>query len=100
MRDVYEALRARRKVAYTTVMTMMNILEQKGFLKKRREERAYLYQPARPRQQWTWPAQGPFFVTNFCTFAVATGCGASRKKFFARCSGSTLPSFGSSARFA
>ncbi len=51
VRDVYEALRARRKVAYTTVMTMMNILEQKGFLKKRRAERAFLYRPARPRQQ-------------------------------------------------
>lgn len=51
VRDVYETLRARRKVAYTTVMTMMNILEQKGFLKKRREDRAYLYRAARPRQQ-------------------------------------------------
>lgn len=51
VRDVYEALRARRKVAYTTVMTMMNILEQKGHLKKRRQERAFLYRAARPRQQ-------------------------------------------------
>ncbi len=51
VRDVYETLRARRKVAYTTVMTMMNILEQKGFLKKRRRERAFLYRAARPRQQ-------------------------------------------------
>lgn len=51
VRDVYEALRERRKVAYTTVMTMMNILEQKGYLKKRREERAFLYRAARPRKQ-------------------------------------------------
>ena len=29
VRDVYEALLERRKVAYTTVMTMMKILEQK-----------------------------------------------------------------------
>lgn len=51
VRDVYEALRKRRKIAYTTVMTMMNILEQKGHLKKKRGERAYVYQAARPRKQ-------------------------------------------------
>ena len=51
VRDVYEALRERRKIAYTTVMTMMNILEQKQHLKKRRSERAYVYQPARPKKQ-------------------------------------------------
>jgi BlaI family penicillinase repressor len=36
VRDVYEALLERRKVAYTTVMTMMKILEQKKYLKKTR----------------------------------------------------------------
>jgi BlaI family transcriptional regulator, penicillinase repressor len=51
VRDVYEALLERRKVAYTTVMTMMKILEQKGFLKKPQEERAHLYRPAQPKRQ-------------------------------------------------
>lgn len=51
VRDVYEALRARRAIAYTTVMTMMKILEEKGYLTKERADRAYVYQPARPRQQ-------------------------------------------------
>ena len=51
VRDVYEALRARRQLAYTTVMTMMKILEEKGYLKTTRVERAYVYRPARPRQQ-------------------------------------------------
>ncbi len=45
VRDVYEALLERRKVAYTTVMTMMKILEQKGYLRKRQAERAYVYTP-------------------------------------------------------
>ena len=40
VRDVYEALLRRRKIAYTTVMTMMKILETKGYLKKRRQDRA------------------------------------------------------------
>ncbi len=51
VRDVYEALREERRVAYTTVMTMMRILEEKGFLKKTQVERAYVYRPARPRHQ-------------------------------------------------
>lgn len=51
VRDVYEDLRARRKIAYTTVMTMMNILEQKGFLRKAAGARAYVYRPARPQKQ-------------------------------------------------
>jgi BlaI family penicillinase repressor len=51
VRDVYEALLKRRKIAYTTVMTMMNILEQKGHLKKTQKDRAYVYQAARPQKQ-------------------------------------------------
>ena len=46
VRDVYEALLERRKVAYTTVMTMMKILEQKKYLKKILVDRAYVYRPA------------------------------------------------------
>ena len=30
VRDVYETLREHRKIAYTTVMTMMNILESRS----------------------------------------------------------------------
>ena len=51
VRDVYEALREHRNVAYTTVMTMMKILEEKGYLKKSQADRAHVYRPSRPRQQ-------------------------------------------------
>src|SRR5712692_5838778 len=51
VRDVYQALLQRRRIAYTTVMTMMNILEEKGYLKKRLQERAYVYQASRPKNQ-------------------------------------------------
>jgi predicted transcriptional regulator len=50
VRDVYETLRARRPIAYTTVMTMMRILERKGHLAVSRADRAYVYRPTRPRQ--------------------------------------------------
>src|SRR5436190_15372769 len=57
VRDVYEALLERRKVAYTTVMTMMKILEQKQYLRKTQThgrlagERAFIYEPAQPKGQ-------------------------------------------------
>jgi BlaI family penicillinase repressor len=51
VRDVYEALLERRRIAYTTVMTMMKILETKGYLKKRRQNRAFVYRPAHPKNQ-------------------------------------------------
>jgi len=51
VRDVYEELLKRRKIAYTTVMTMMGILEEKGFLKKNQGEKAYVYRPAQPKSK-------------------------------------------------
>jgi BlaI family transcriptional regulator, penicillinase repressor len=51
VRDVYEALLEHRKVAYTTVMTMMKILEKKQYLKKTMADRAHVYCPAQPKKQ-------------------------------------------------
>ena len=51
VRDVYETLRERRSIAYTTVMTMMNVLETKGYLKKTPQGRAYRYRPAQPERR-------------------------------------------------
>jgi BlaI family penicillinase repressor len=51
VRDVYEVLLDRRKVAYTTVMTMMKILEQKKYLKRDQTDRAHVYRPAQPKRQ-------------------------------------------------
>lgn len=51
VRDIYETLLRRRKIAYTTVMTTMNTLETKGYLKKRRPERAFIYRPTRPKNR-------------------------------------------------
>lgn len=51
VRQVYEKMLEHRRIAYTTVMTMMNILEQKGYLKKKQDDRAYVYRPSQPKQQ-------------------------------------------------
>jgi len=51
VRDVYETLLERRRIAYTTVMTMMRVLEKKGHVKARRVSRAFVYRPSRPERQ-------------------------------------------------
>lgn len=51
VRDVYEELRLRRRIAYTSVMGTMQSLDRKGFLRKWREGRAHVYQPTRPREE-------------------------------------------------
>ena len=51
VRDVYETLRETRPIAYTTVMTMMRILQEKGYLTRATQEKAHVYRPAKPSQQ-------------------------------------------------
>jgi predicted transcriptional regulator len=51
VREVYEAFRKSRAIAYTTVMTMMNVLEDKGYLQKKSNGRAHVYTPTKPRHQ-------------------------------------------------
>jgi BlaI family penicillinase repressor len=46
VRQVYEALLEERKIAYTTVMTMMKILEKKNYLVRSEGDRAFVYRPA------------------------------------------------------
>ncbi len=51
VRQVHEVLGERRKIAYTTVMTMMNILEEKEYLKRSKQGRAYVYEPVRAKDE-------------------------------------------------
>ena len=53
VREVHQELLQHRKIAYTTVLTMMGILERKGHLKKTAGEKAYLYRTAKPQAQVT-----------------------------------------------
>ena len=51
VRRVYEELRARRQIAYTTVMTVMNNLVKKGLLAQDKKNIAYVYTPAIPGRE-------------------------------------------------
>lgn len=45
VRDVYEQLRLEKNLAYTTVMTIMGRLAEKGLLAKEAQGNAYVYTP-------------------------------------------------------
>ena len=51
VRQVYETLRERRQIAYTTVMTVMNNLVKKHLLTQDKSKIAYLYAPAIPGRE-------------------------------------------------
>lgn len=46
VRDVYEQLRIEKSLAYTTVMTIMSRLADKGLLLKAAQGNAYIYTPS------------------------------------------------------
>ena len=49
--DVLEALPADPPLAYNTVLTTLRILEEKGYLKHKKDGRAFHYVPRVPREQ-------------------------------------------------
>jgi predicted transcriptional regulator len=51
VREVRERLDYNRAVAYTTVMTVMNILYGKGVLRREKQGRAWRYWPAESREE-------------------------------------------------
>jgi len=51
VRQVYETLRERRQIAYTTVMTVMNNLVKKHLLLQDKTRIAYVYRPAIPGRE-------------------------------------------------
>ena len=51
VRAVYETLRERRTIAYTTVMTVMNNLVKKHLLEQDKTAIAYVYKPAIPGRE-------------------------------------------------
>ncbi len=52
VRDIYEILKRRRKIAYTTVMTVMSRLADKGLLVKKKQRQAYVYNAAASRDEF------------------------------------------------
>lgn len=52
VRQIVDDLREERNPAYTTVMTVMDVLHRKGWLQRERDGRAYLYEPTVTREEY------------------------------------------------
>ncbi len=50
VRDVLDRLETGKRLAYTTVMTVLDNLHRKGFVKRERIGRAWHYRPAQSRE--------------------------------------------------
>jgi len=50
VREVHEVISARRPAQYTTVLKLMQIMAEKGLVKRNEEQRAHVYAAARPRE--------------------------------------------------
>jgi predicted transcriptional regulator len=53
VREMVDDLRAERALAYTTVMTVMDNLYRKGWLRRERDGRAWRYEPTGSRSGYT-----------------------------------------------
>lgn len=53
VRDVVDDINRTRPVAYTTVMTVADILHRKGWLTRQKVGRAWAYQPQHSREDYT-----------------------------------------------
>jgi len=70
VRDVTDQLV--RPLAYTTVMTTLDRLFKKGFLERRKSERAFLYSQRWSRLEWDQKRAGDF-VNGFLTRPQPSG---------------------------
>lgn len=53
VRDVYETMRSTRPLAYTTVMTVLSKLAEKGVVDRSKKGRAYVYHPKVSKKEAT-----------------------------------------------
>lgn len=53
VREIVNDINRERDIAYTTVMTVANILYNKGWLLRGKNGRAWLYSPVRTREQYS-----------------------------------------------
>ncbi len=74
VRAIHDDLSKKRKLAYTTVMTIVSRLTEKGLLKRKVSGKAYLYQAAYSKDKFLTRVSRQIiqnFVSNFGEAAVA-----------------------------
>ncbi|MFE7188852.1 BlaI/MecI/CopY family transcriptional regulator [Kitasatospora sp. NPDC057541] len=64
VREVLLDLRSERDIAYTTVMTVLDKLHRKGWLRRERAGRAYRYEPVSSREAYTAALMNDAWATS------------------------------------
>ncbi len=52
VRDIHEVIAERKPTQYTTVLKLLQIMAEKGLVRRNEKQRAHVYEAARPRE-WT-----------------------------------------------
>ncbi|MBI3984326.1 MAG: BlaI/MecI/CopY family transcriptional regulator [Candidatus Levybacteria bacterium] len=74
-RDVLGKLNLKKKLAYTTIATILQRLHNKGFVKRIEDKRGYLYSPKLTRKFYTKSIAQSFlrkFIDSFGDSAIAS----------------------------
>jgi len=72
VRDIFEILYDRRRVAYTTVMNTMTRLAKKNFLRVEKRDQTYVYYPNFTEQEFVSRFVGRILENLFVSFSGAT----------------------------
>lgn len=51
VREVHETIARRKPAQYTTILKLLQIMDEKGLVHRDQTERAHVYEPAHPREQ-------------------------------------------------
>src|SRR5437899_5812581 len=71
VRDVFETLYERRRLAYTTVMNTMARLARKNLLRVEKKDQAYIYYPSVTQQEFVSRFVGRILEDLFVNFSGA-----------------------------
>ncbi len=77
VRDIFEVLYGRRRLAYTTVMNTMTRLAKKKLLRVEKKEQGYVYYPYLTQQEFVSRFVNRILEDLFVSFAGATHAGVS-----------------------
>ena len=76
VREVHSVISRRRPAQYSTVLKFMQIMTEKGLVRRDEKERAHVYKPARPREWTQRQLAGDLLERGFAGSAKALLVGA------------------------
>ncbi|MGD1070169.1 MAG: BlaI/MecI/CopY family transcriptional regulator [Bryobacteraceae bacterium] len=76
VREVHTAIAARKPTQYTTVLKLLQIMAEKGLVRRNEKQRAHVYEAARPREATQQQLAGDLLARAFNGSAQSLMMGA------------------------